>query len=98
MRISGYDEVRSGGDGAFQDTIVLGIVTDGANSLAGLDEIGQFLDFTDQGMNNALRILELSSAQDSSDLIQDGVRDRDLDPAFDGQFQDLPRLPPEDDG
>ena len=95
MRISGYDDDCPGRDCAFQDTIVLGIVPDGVYSLSRLDEIGQVLDFCNQGMDNSLRILELFAPQDALDLIQDGVRNGNFDQAFDSQVQDFPRLPPE---
>ena len=95
MGIPGYDDARSRCDRAFQDTIVLGIIPDGVDSVSRFDEIGQTLDFRDQGMDNPLRILELLAPEDASDLIQNSVRNGNFNPAFDCQVQDFPRLPPE---
>lgn len=97
MRIPGYNRVRSGGDSAFQDAIIRGIVPNGIYSLSRLDEVGQVLDLINQGADNPLRILKLFSTQDSLDFIEDGPRDGPLDPAFDGEFQNLARLPTEED-
>lgn len=44
MSIAGYDAVRPGLDGAFEDSVILRIVEDGVYTLFGLDEIGQILD------------------------------------------------------
>lgn len=95
VRISGHDDARSGFDGAFEDSIILRILQDGLDLLLRLDELGHVLDFPHQRSDNSLRILEPFAPQNPLDLLQNIVRNGDFDPPFDGQLQDLPRLPPE---
>ena len=73
MSIPGDDDACFGRDGAFQNAIVLGVVLDGVDSLSRIDEIGQSLDFGNQGMDYSLRILELLAPEDTLDLIQNSV-------------------------
>ncbi len=83
VRIAGYNPVRSGLDGAFQDSIILRIVQDGLDSPCRLDEIGQILDLSHQGVDNSRLKLELLALQNSLDLLQDVIRDGNFDQAFD---------------